>query len=190
MSKRGGVPEPDKGMSVDESQLPQCGLDKDNDHCGSSDSFVVEELFAGRAYMKLYDVLDDRLETFDSEGEAVGVYVCGITPYDTTHIGHAATFVWVDALARVLAQDEKRVLIVDCDLRKANLHTRLNVPREPGFTDFFIRQVELSGLIRTKGHAAKISAVEIPFQHLCSSKFCGELCGQQPHSKRDLFLKW
>ena len=30
------------------------------------------------------------------------IYVCGITPYDTTHIGHAATFAWVDALARVL----------------------------------------------------------------------------------------
>ncbi|MCU0267621.1 MAG: cysteine--tRNA ligase [Acidimicrobiales bacterium] len=30
------------------------------------------------------------------------VYVCGITPYDTTHVGHAATFVWVDTLARVL----------------------------------------------------------------------------------------
>lgn len=30
------------------------------------------------------------------------IYVCGITPYDTTHIGHAATFVWVDALSRVL----------------------------------------------------------------------------------------
>lgn len=31
------------------------------------------------------------------------IYVCGITPYDTTHIGHAATFVWVDVLTRVLA---------------------------------------------------------------------------------------
>ncbi|WP_436793895.1 cysteine--tRNA ligase [Actinospongicola halichondriae] len=30
------------------------------------------------------------------------IYVCGITPYDTTHIGHATTFVWVDALSRVL----------------------------------------------------------------------------------------
>jgi rhodanese-related sulfurtransferase len=30
------------------------------------------------------------------------MYVCGITPYDVTHLGHAATFVWVDALARVL----------------------------------------------------------------------------------------
>ena len=30
------------------------------------------------------------------------IYVCGITPYDVTHLGHAATFVWVDALVRVL----------------------------------------------------------------------------------------
>ncbi|MDQ2875968.1 MAG: cysteine--tRNA ligase, partial [Actinomycetota bacterium] len=30
------------------------------------------------------------------------VYSCGITPYDVTHLGHAATFVWVDTLARVL----------------------------------------------------------------------------------------
>lgn len=30
------------------------------------------------------------------------VYACGITPYDVTHLGHAATFVWVDTLGRVL----------------------------------------------------------------------------------------
>jgi len=30
------------------------------------------------------------------------VYCCGITPYDVTHLGHAATFVWVDVLGRVL----------------------------------------------------------------------------------------
>jgi cysteinyl-tRNA synthetase len=30
------------------------------------------------------------------------IYACGITPYDVTHLGHAATFVWVDTLVRVL----------------------------------------------------------------------------------------
>ena len=30
------------------------------------------------------------------------IYVCGVTPYDVTHLGHAATFVWVDAVDRVL----------------------------------------------------------------------------------------
>ena len=30
------------------------------------------------------------------------LYVCGITPYDVTHLGHASTFVWADLLASVL----------------------------------------------------------------------------------------
>lgn len=30
------------------------------------------------------------------------IYACGITPYEVTHLGHAATFVWVDTLRRVL----------------------------------------------------------------------------------------
>src|SRR6266540_6467521 len=30
------------------------------------------------------------------------VYVCGVTPYDVTHLGHAATYVWVDTAVRVL----------------------------------------------------------------------------------------
>ena len=30
------------------------------------------------------------------------VYACGITPYDVTHLGHAATFTWVDTLVRTL----------------------------------------------------------------------------------------
>jgi cysteinyl-tRNA synthetase len=30
------------------------------------------------------------------------MYVCGITPYDVTHLGHASTFLWADLAARVL----------------------------------------------------------------------------------------
>ncbi|SHK79632.1 cysteinyl-tRNA synthetase [Pseudonocardia thermophila] len=30
------------------------------------------------------------------------MYLCGITPYDVTHLGHASTFVWADTVARVL----------------------------------------------------------------------------------------
>jgi cysteinyl-tRNA synthetase len=30
------------------------------------------------------------------------MYVCGITPYDTTHLGHARTFVWADTVSRTL----------------------------------------------------------------------------------------
>jgi len=39
------------------------------------------------------------------------IYACGITPYDVTHLGHAATFVWVDTLARVLRSAGAEVII-------------------------------------------------------------------------------
>ena len=39
------------------------------------------------------------------------VYSCGITPYDVTHLGHAATFVWVDTLSRVLHEVGAEVIV-------------------------------------------------------------------------------
>ena len=30
------------------------------------------------------------------------IYVCGITPYDVTHLGHASAFVWTDVISRVI----------------------------------------------------------------------------------------
>jgi L-cysteine:1D-myo-inositol 2-amino-2-deoxy-alpha-D-glucopyranoside ligase len=50
------------------------------------------------------------LKLFDSLSESptplpdgpVRLYVCGVTPYDTTHLGHAATFVQFDTLVRAL----------------------------------------------------------------------------------------
>ena len=32
----------------------------------------------------------------------MGVYVCGITPYDSAHLGHAFTYVQFDVLVRYL----------------------------------------------------------------------------------------
>lgn len=36
-----------------------------------------------------------------ADGDSVGFYVCGITPYDATHLGHAATYVAFDLLVRI-----------------------------------------------------------------------------------------
>jgi cysteinyl-tRNA synthetase len=41
----------------------------------------------------------------------VRMYVCGITPYDVTHLGHAATYVWADAAERVLRWSGHRVTV-------------------------------------------------------------------------------
>jgi succinoglycan biosynthesis transport protein ExoP len=55
-------------------------------------------------------------------------------------------------LGRLLAAAGEPTVLVDCDLRRAHLHTRLDLPREPGFTDYFVRTMELSDLIRTTRH--------------------------------------
>jgi L-cysteine:1D-myo-inositol 2-amino-2-deoxy-alpha-D-glucopyranoside ligase len=76
--------------------------------------------------MKLYNALSQKIETFEPYGEAVTVYVCGITPYDTTHLGHAFTYTAFDILIRYLEQQgypvryAQNVTDIDDDiLRKA-----------------------------------------------------------------------
>ena len=39
-----------------------------------------------------------------SPGPTARIYCCGITPYDATHMGHAATYVTFDLLGRALRQ--------------------------------------------------------------------------------------
>ncbi|MBA2363175.1 MAG: cysteine--tRNA ligase, partial [Chloroflexia bacterium] len=51
--------------------------------------------------MRLYDTLSGEARAFES-GPEVSVYVCGITPYDTTHLGHAFLYVVFDVLMRHL----------------------------------------------------------------------------------------
>jgi capsular exopolysaccharide synthesis family protein len=55
-------------------------------------------------------------------------------------------------LGRLLAAAGEPTILVDCDLRRANLHTRLGLPREPGFTDYFVQETELASLVRPTGH--------------------------------------
>lgn len=52
--------------------------------------------------MKIYNSLTQSIETFQPRGNEVTVYVCGITPYDTTHLGHAFTYTSIDILIRYL----------------------------------------------------------------------------------------
>lgn len=51
--------------------------------------------------MKLYDTARRGYAEF-KPGRLVGIYVCGITPYDTSHLGHIVTFMTYDLLIRRL----------------------------------------------------------------------------------------
>jgi L-cysteine:1D-myo-inositol 2-amino-2-deoxy-alpha-D-glucopyranoside ligase len=51
--------------------------------------------------LHLYDTARRAIVPFEA-GEQVLMYTCGITPYDATHLGHAATFIAYDTLTRHL----------------------------------------------------------------------------------------
>src|SRR5213082_1426676 len=75
--------------------------------------------------MRLYDTARREVVPFEP-GPVVTMYTCGITPYDSTHIGHAATYLTYDVLQRRLrdrghrTQCVRNVTDVDDDiLRKA-----------------------------------------------------------------------
>lgn len=52
--------------------------------------------------LRLYDTRRRAVIPFRPRSVPITVYVCGITPYDTTHLGHARTFLVFDVLVRHL----------------------------------------------------------------------------------------
>jgi cysteinyl-tRNA synthetase len=61
--------------------------------------------------LTLFNTLTRKKETFAPVGE-VTLYVCGITPYDTTHVGHARVNVVFDVLVRHLHHRKLNVFYV------------------------------------------------------------------------------
>jgi L-cysteine:1D-myo-inositol 2-amino-2-deoxy-alpha-D-glucopyranoside ligase len=60
--------------------------------------------------MQLYNSLSQQLEDFTPRNNRVTIYVCGITPYDTTHLGHAFTYHAFDVLIRYLESQGVKVV--------------------------------------------------------------------------------
>ena len=52
--------------------------------------------------LRLYDTRRRAIVPLRPRGDEITLYVCGVTPYDTTHLGHARTFLIFDVLVRLL----------------------------------------------------------------------------------------
>lgn len=69
-------------------------------------------------------------------------------------------------LARVMAQDGRRVLLIDCDLRRPSIHGKLGLRLRPGLTECLIRRCEPEDVTVTWGREgariAVIPAGQIP----------------------------
>lgn len=85
---------------------------------------VLDPAFGPVPKLRLYDTADDAVKPVgasalshgkNSDGDAtpvVGMYVCGITPYDSTHLGHAATYLTFDLINRYLTTSGRQVCYV------------------------------------------------------------------------------
>lgn len=61
--------------------------------------------------VRLFDTTAGEVVTLEAVGKQ-SMYVCGITPYDATHMGHAASYVAFDLLNRAWRDGEQRVSYV------------------------------------------------------------------------------
>ncbi|MEM4216294.1 MAG: cysteine--tRNA ligase [Candidatus Anstonellales archaeon] len=61
--------------------------------------------------MKVYNTLTKKVEDFSpTHNKKIVMYVCGLTPYDHTHLGHARTYVSFDVIKRYLLYKGYNVL--------------------------------------------------------------------------------
>ena len=149
-------------------------------------------------------------------GRRVTMYVCGITPYDAAHVGHAFTYVAFDTLARFLRHRGHEVVycqnVTDVDddvLRRAArdgedylaLGRRetaaylqdmdaLNVARPdlfPRATEEIPAMVELAGQLVAGGNAYVVDGTV--FFDVTSYPGFGELSGLSPAEQRELLAE-
>ncbi len=68
------------------------------------------------------------------------MYVCGITPYDVTHLGHAATFIWSDVVGSVLRMAGVEVTVCRNVTDVDDVLTRAAASRGRAYDEFALQQ--------------------------------------------------
>ena len=117
--------------------------------------------------MKLYNTLSGKTETFSPSGDTVKMYVCGITPYSTSHVGHALKAVVFDVLRRYLEFRGHKVQYVenftDIDDKMIQAAARQGVPTAQLAEDnIAVYLAELDALNVLRAHNYPKATEEVP----------------------------
>ena len=62
--------------------------------------------------IEVFDSQTQSIESIELDQNPIPIYVCGLTPYDSAHLGHAFTYSIFDVLVRFLRQAGKQVTYV------------------------------------------------------------------------------
>ncbi len=122
--------------------------------------------------MKVFNTLSGKKEEFMPQGDEVKMYVCGVTPYDNCHIGHAMSYIIFDVIRRYLKFRGYKVKYVqnvtDVDDKIINRATKLGIsPAELAnkYTDSYFEDMDALNVERADiypratGEIAKIIEV-------------------------------
>ena len=119
------------------------------------------------AQLRLYDSANQTIAPVEVAGDTATMYVCGITPYDSTHLGHAATYLTFDLIYRAFLDAGKKVHyvqnITDVDDPLFERAERDGVDwRELGTsqTDLFRSDMELLSVFPPQDYVGAMEAVD------------------------------
>jgi len=129
-----------------------------------------------------FQVFDSRSQslTLASTSKEADLYVCGITPYDATHMGHAATYVAFDTLHRFWLATGTKVRytqnITDIDdplLERAKLTGRAWQEIAVEQVDLFKADMEALRVIPPQNYVGVVEAIEMIEQSAVKLKELG-----------------
>ncbi len=119
--------------------------------------------------MKVYNTLSGQKEEFLPQGDEVKMYVCGVTPYDDAHIGHAMSYVIFDVIRRYLRFRGYKVKyvqnITDIDDKIIDRSGKLGImPAELAnkYTDSFDEDMKALNIIKAETDVYPRATEEIP----------------------------
>ena len=122
--------------------------------------------------MKVFNTLSGKKEPFQPQGSEVKMYVCGVTPYDECHLGHAMSYIIFDVIRRYLRFRSYQVRYVqnvtDIDDKIIERANQRGVPAAElaqKYTDSFFKDMDALNIERADvypratGEIAKITEV-------------------------------
>jgi len=119
--------------------------------------------------MKVFNTLSGKKEEFQPQGDVVTMYVCGVTPYDDAHLGHAMSYIIFDVIRRYLKYRGYKVRFVqnvtDIDdkiIERANQRGISTHELVKQYTESFDKDMEDLNIIKAETDKYPKATDEIP----------------------------
>jgi cysteinyl-tRNA synthetase len=119
--------------------------------------------------VKVYNTLSGQKEEFAPQSDEVKMYVCGVTPYDDAHIGHAMSYIVFDVIKRYLQFRGYKVKYVqnvtDVDDKIIGRAGKLGIPPAElaeKYTDSFDEDMKALNIVKAETDEYPKATDEIP----------------------------